>query len=130
DCGLGKTLSQLAWAEMLYIAGQAHDILLLCPIAVAEQTLAEAEKFDIACDVDIADSQSEVSLYGGITITNYEKLHKFDTTKFQAVVLDEASILKSFAGAVKRQLCEAFEDTPHKLCCTATPAPNDHMELG
>lgn len=130
DCGLGKTFQQLEWSAALFNSNQTHAkrILLLCPIAVAEQTQSESSHFNIQCPVHITASQSEVR--DGVSITNYEKLHKFDSSQFQAVILDESSILKSFTGAVKRQLCEAFARTPYRLACTATPAPNDHMELG
>jgi len=127
ECGLGKTVQQLVWAEHVCRHHNANA-LLLCPLAVQWQTKLEAEKFGIGCRVKLAESQADVQ--DGITITNYEKLHHFDASQFIAVVADEASILKSYVGATKRMLCDKFADTPYKLACTATPAPNDRMELG
>ncbi|MCR5652213.1 MAG: helicase [Ruminococcus sp.] len=124
DCGLGKTLQQLMWADEV---NKAIDkpVLILSPLAVAPQTRAEGVKFSI--DVNICENQADVQ--SGINITNYEKLDKFDTSTFGAVVLDESSILKSYMGKTKREIIKRFENTPYKLACTATPAPNDLMEL-
>lgn len=123
--GLGKTAQQLEWAKHVNLATDG-DILILAPLAVAHQTVREASKFDI--EAHYAKTQDDV--VPGITVTNYQRLDKFDCSKFVGVVLDESSILKSFMGAIKRQLMESFKDTQFKLACTATPAPNDHMELG
>lgn len=127
DCGLGKTLQQLEWASQVsqYTGGK---VILLCPPAVQWQTSVEAEKFNIKTPVKICESQSDV--VSGITITNYEKLHKFNASKFTGVVLDESSILKSYTGKTKQALVDQFSLTPYRLACTATPAPNDRMELG
>ena len=127
ECGLGKTFQQLAWADAV-VRRENKPVLLLCPIAVGRQTLKEAEKFGIVSDVKIVKDQSEVVT--GINITNYERLHLFDASKFVGVVLDESSILKSFTGKIKQQLCESFANTRYKLACTATPSPNDRMEIG
>lgn len=127
DCGLGKTFQQLVWAEMVH-KRTGGPILLLCPVAVAEQTKREHAKFWVDCKAAVVADQSEV--IDGINITNYEKLHHFKPEIFTGVVLDESSILKSYAGKTKRQLCEMFRNTDFRLACTATPAPNDHMELG
>lgn len=127
DCGLGKTLQQLEWARIVH-GHTGENALLLCPLAVQWQTEREAKKFNIDCDVTICESQDDVR--GGISITNYEKLHHFDASKFGIVVLDESGILKAYTGATKRKLCDQFANTPYKLACTATPAPNDRMELG
>lgn len=127
ECGLGKTFQQLAWAEQV-IRRENKPVLLLCPIAVGRQTVGEAEKFGISVDVRIAKQQSEVCT--GINISNYERIHLFDPKEFVGVVLDESSILKSFNGKTKTQLCDSFRDTPYKLACTATPSPNDRMEIG
>jgi len=121
DCGLGKTFQQLEWAR--HVPG---SVLILTPLAVAQQTVAEATRFGIAANY--ARSQSAVA--GQITVANYEMLDRFDPSAFAGVVLDESSILKSFDGATRTALIEAFRDTPYRLACTATPAPNDHMELG
>jgi DNA modification methylase len=128
DCGLGKTLQQLAWAEAILLAGRGRRVLILAPPAVAQQTWREAEKFSIRVAVKVCKSQAEVD--SGISITNYERLHKFEPKKFDAVVLDESSILKSYMGKTKQRLLTAFRDTPYRLACTATPAPNDHLEIG
>ena len=121
DCGMGKTLMQLEWAR--HIPG---NVLILAPLAVAQQTVREGERFGIA--VRYCRHQAEVT--DGITITNYEMLSQFDASTFTGVVLDESSILKSYMGKTKQLIIEIFKDTRFKLACTATPAPNDHMELG
>ena len=126
DCGLGKTLQQLSWAEAV-ACHTGRSVLLLCPIGVKHQTFAEASRFGIRCPV------VDAGQYDGpraIELTNYQRLHHVDPTRYAGVVLDESSILKSFTGSVKRQLVESFAATPYRLACTATPAPNDHMELG
>ncbi len=125
DCGLGKTIMQLEWARQMSGDGEA---LILTPLAVAEQTLAEHKKFGIQCAARIVSTDSDIG--PGINIANYERLHKFNAARFRAVVLDESSILKSYMGKTKQQLLKAFADTPYRLACTATPAPNDHLELG
>lgn len=127
DCGLGKTLMQLEWGSHVAWHTQ-RPVLLLCPIAVAEQTLSEHAKFGIQCQCRIVSDQSEVG--PGINICNYEKLHKLRAELFGGVILDESSILKAFTGKTRNALVEAFAQTPYRLCCTATPAPNDHDELG
>lgn len=124
DCGLGKTPQQLEWAEQTanYTGG---NVLILAPLAVAQQTQREGYKFGI--DTHICRKQSDVAK--GINITNYEMLEHFDLEKFNGIVLDESSILKAYMGKTKRYLVEKCKNIPFKLCCTATPAPNDHMEL-
>lgn len=128
DCGLGKTCQQLAWADELIRRAGVNRVLILCPLAVAQQTLAEASRFAIQSPVNVCREASEVE--AGITIANYERLHKFDTAVFDAVVPDESSILKSYTGKTKRELISAFKHCRFKLACTATPAPNDLLELG
>lgn len=125
DCGLGKTLMQLSWA---YEVSQHEEkpVLILAPLAVSAQTVAEGQRFGIS--VQLCEKAEDVT--PGINITNYEKLDRFDTSVFSGVVLDESSILKSFTGKVRTQLIESFSCTPYRLACTATPAPNDFMELG
>lgn len=125
DTGLGKTIQQLEWARQV-AAHTGRSVLILAPLAVSKQTVREGEKFGIA--VKYAADQGEAG--AAIVITNYERLDRFDPSKFGGVVLDESSILKSYSGATKRALLEAFASTPFKLACTATPAPNDHLELG
>lgn len=124
--GLGKTLMQLSWAR----AVAAHSfgrVLILCPLAVAEQTVAEASKFGIG-GVRYAADPSAVTT--DIVVTNYERFEKFDISDFSGIVLDESGIIKSQDGATRTMLTEACIETPWKLCCTATPAPNDYAELG
>jgi len=120
DTGLGKTRCQVVWAQN--VPGKK---LILAPVAVAPQTVREAKSIG----VDVFHSR-DGTIGDGITITNYERLHLFDTAQFTGVVLDESSILKSFMGKTKTMLCEQFSQTPFRLCCSATPAPNDYMELG
>lgn len=125
DCGLGKSLQSLEWSRIVasYTKG---EVLILAPLAVAGQTVREGEKFGIP----VAYAREQADVAGPITITNYELLERFDPSRFAGVVLDESSILKNFMGATKRRLLEAFAATPFRLACTATPAPNDHLELG
>ena len=120
DCGLGKTLMQLEWAR--HVPGR---VLVLTPLAVAQQTVAEAARFGIEASVS-----RDGAVTSQITISNYEMLHRFDPSAFDGVVLDESSILKSYDGRTRTAIIEAFRATPFRLACTATPAPNDHAELG
>jgi DNA modification methylase len=121
DTGLGKTLMQLAWAQHA-----AERVLILAPLAVAGQTVKEGQRWGI--DTTYARSMSQ-SPERGITITNYEMLQHFNVSDFGAVVLDESSILKHFDGKTRTALIKAFAETPRRLCCTATPAPNDISEI-
>lgn len=121
DCGMGKSFMQLEWARCV-----PGNVLILAPLAVAKQTVQEGRKFGI--EATYARDQKQVS--GKITITNYEMLEHFDPSEFQGIVLDESSILKSYEGKFRNRIIESFSDTPYRLACTATPAPNDYMELG
>lgn len=121
DCGLGKTLMQLVWAR-----NTGQRTLILAPLCVAEQTVREGAKFGIP--VLYAPDHAHIGT-APIVITNYERLDKFDVSAFGAVVLDESSILKAFDGKTRTKLIETFKATPYRLCCTATPAPNDIAEL-
>jgi hypothetical protein len=123
--GLGKSLMELSWAHAIHTEA-GGDVLIITPLAVAAQMAKEGEKFGITIRKCI--SQSEVT--PGITVTNYEKLHNFDLSKFIGVVLDESSILKSYDGKTRTQLIEDCQAVPFRLAATATPAPNDFMELG
>lgn len=121
DCGLGKTFMQVAWADALNV-----PTLILAPLCVAEQTVAEAAKLGITVHY----AQDHHAAHGHrLVITNYERLEKFDPKAFSAVVLDESSILKAFDGKTRTRLIQAFQHTPYRLCCTATPSPNDIAEL-
>jgi superfamily II DNA or RNA helicase len=127
ECGLGKTLQQLSWAEQV-VKKTNKPVVLHCPVGVRQQTKSESEKFGIGVDVRIANEQSDIVI--GINLVNYEKLHHFDPSTFAGVVLDESSILKNYTGKIKRQLVESYAKTRYRLACTATPSPNDRMELG
>ena len=122
DCGLGKSLMQIEWAN--HVNKQTNKpVLILAPLAVAGQTVKEGLKFHIdVCRYDGSNSP--------IQISNYEQLENIDTSIFGGVVLDESSILKNFEGATKKLILDLFANTPYKLACTATPSPNDPMELG
>lgn len=126
DCGLGKTLMQLSWASALHEACGV-DVLILTPLAVAAQTVREAARFGIE---SVSQVRTQRDVEPGISVANYEMLHKLDCASFGAVVLDESSILKAFTGKTKMRLVEAFSATRYRLACTATPAPNDVLELG
>lgn len=126
DCGLGKTAQQLEWASQV-CRKTGGSVLILTPLAVAHQTADEARKFGLVAKVaECADDVAEP----GIWITNYEKLEKFDCDQFIGVVLDESSILKNFTGKMRKMLTNTFSNTPYRLCCTATPSPNDYTEFG
>ena len=119
DTGLGKTFMQLEWARLV-TRGKA---LIVAPLSVARQTIAEARKLGL--EVHFSRDGSAHPL----TITNYEMIDSVDPSQFDAVVLDESSILKGLDGKTRAKLCELFSKTPYRLCCTATPAPNDIAEI-
>jgi DNA modification methylase len=121
DCGFGKTPMQLEWAR--HVPG---DVLILAPLAVSAQTVREGRKFGIP----VGYARNDEQITERITITNYEMLDRFDVSRFAGVVLDESSILKAYDGKTRTQIIETFAQTPFRLACTATPAPNDYMELG
>jgi len=125
DTGLGKSRVEAA-AAAEFATATGRPSLILTPLAVARQMVRECAAVGI--DARIVREQSDVG--DGVNIANYERLPKLDPSVFGGVVLDESSILKSFSGPTKRMLCEAFSETPYRLAATATPAPNDHMELG
>ena len=125
DCGLGKTPMQLSWAYQVH-KHTGGKILILAPLAVADQTKREAEKFVYVAKV----VEKQEDCIDGINITNYEKLDRFIAKEFVGIVLDESSILKSYSGKVRTAIIQNFHEVPYKLACTATPAPNDYMELG
>ena len=119
DCGLGKTIMQLEFAAKI-----PGKVLILAPMAVAQQTVREGQKFGIHA------VYSREAIDEKITITNYEMLWHFRPSDYNGIVLDESSILKSFDGTFRNLIIEAFRVTPFRLACTATPSPNDYMELG
>lgn len=125
DTGLGKTLQQGEWAHQVcrYTGG---NVLIVAPLCVSQQTVEELAKFRI--EVRYVRDQSQVQ--SGISITNYEMLKHFDPSRFVGVVLDESSILKDHTSKTRQMIIEMFSRTPYRLSCTATPSPNDFMELG
>ena len=125
DCGMGKTIMQLSWAEQVcnHAGGM---VLIVAPLAVAAQTCREGHTFGI----HVNKARTADDLQPGANITNYEMLAHFEGVDFSGVVLDESSILKSYTGAIRNQIISMFKFTPYRLACTATPAPNDYMELG
>lgn len=120
DTGLGKTRQQLEWARLM--GGRS---LVVAPLGVARQTVAEAAQIGI----DAHYTRDGGDLVDGINITNYEMIGHFNPADFNSVVLDESSILKALDGKTRGRLIEMFGDTPYRLCCTATPAPNDITEI-
>src|SRR6478609_1096332 len=115
DCGLGKTLMQLEWSHKV-VQHTGKPVLILAPLTVKGQTIEETAKFQIPLD--------------NIEINNYEQIENIDCRKYGGIVLDESSILKNYSGAYKTLILQYFEKTPYKLACTATPSPNDELEIG
>ena len=126
DTGLGKTAMQAEYARHV-LAHTGRPVLIVAPLAVAHQTIAEAALMGLS--VTYARSQAEVT-GPGLYITNYDRITAFDGSAFAGVVLDESSILKAYTGKTKQALVSQFANTPYRLACTATPAPNDWIELG
>lgn len=130
DCGLGKTLMQIEWANKVS-QHTGRPVLILAPLAVSGQTIKEGEKFGIkVCKFDFIKDCENDKPTNAIYISNYEQLDNIDCSAFSGIVLDESSILKNFEGATKKVILDNFANTPYKLACTATPSPNDPMELG
>lgn len=125
DTGTGKTRMQLTWADRV-VKHERGDVLILAPLAVATQTIAEGKQ--IGVDVHYHRHQDDVD--SPITITNYEMMDSFDAGQFIGIVLDESSRIKSYDSKTRDQVISEFGRTPYRLACTATPAPNDYMELG
>jgi DNA modification methylase len=124
DCGLGKTPMQLEWARLV-CERRGGIVLIVAPLAVAEQTVREGEKFGVP--VNICRTGDDITL--GVNVTNYEMLRHFEPDALAGIVLDESSILKSYDGKTRTQIIEFAERLPFRLACTATPAPNDPAEL-
>jgi superfamily II DNA or RNA helicase len=122
DTGMGKTFMQVEWARA--VAGDDKRVLILAPLAVAEQTVREAEKLKVKICYRRKDEGDK------ITITNYEMMEYFDPKDFEGIVLDESSIIKAYTGKIRDQIITQFHTVPFKLACTATPSPNDYTELG
>ena len=125
DTGLGKTLMQTSWADAVCKHTQG-DVLILAPLCVAHQTVEESAKFGISVNY----CRSQDGIQKGINITNYEMLEHFDIDSFIGIVLDESSIIKNRDGKTRNALIESCKNVPFKLSCTATPSPNDFMEIG
>lgn len=124
DCGLGKTFQELVWADNV-VRHKNKPVILLTPIAVSAQTVAEAEKFGIE-----AHRSMDGKVRPGINVVNYERLHYFSASDFAGCVCDESSILKNFDGQRKGQITEFMHHMEFRLLATATAAPNDYIELG
>ena len=125
DTGLGKTAMQAEWARQV-AAHTGGRVLILAPLCVAQQTVEEEAKFGTSIKYCRKESQAS----GEIIITNYEMVDHFDVADYAGVVLDESSILKSHDSKTRARIISMFDKTPYRLSCTATPSPNDHMELG
>ncbi len=133
DCGLGKTPMQLEWAK--HVVNKTNKpVLILAPLAVSGQTIKEGTKFNVKVSKFTSnDNALSVEFHNGIEriwISNYEQIDNIDFSIFSGIVLDESSILKNFEGLIKTKLIEVCKLIPYKLCCTATPSPNDPMEMG
>ena len=127
DCGLGKTLQQMEWAK--HVSENTNKpVLILAPLGVVPQTIQEGVKFGYDIK-ELSISVFDSNLNNGIYITNYENLDNIESRLFSGIVLDESSILKNFDGKTKQKIIDEFSNTPYKLACTATPSPNDTMEL-
>jgi len=124
ECGLGKSPVQLTWAQNI-VEKTNMPVLILTPLAVSAQTVREASKFNIE-----AKQSRDGVINSKIVVTNYHKLHYFSPNDFAGVVCDESGILKNYDGAIKSQVTEFMKKTKYRLLCTATPAPNDLIELG
>jgi len=126
DCGTGKTLMELVWADNV-IRHTNKSVLLLTPLAVGQQVVKEGEKFGIPC---IRSRDGVIPSKPSIVVTNYERLHYFNADDFAGVVGDESSAIKNFQGKTKAAVTEFMRTIPFRLLCTATAAPNDYFELG
>jgi hypothetical protein len=126
DCGLGKTLMQLVWAENVHRVTN-RPVLILAPLSVSSQTVEEAAKFDMQA---YRSPDGKFPAGSGIVTTNYERLHYFDLDQFGGIVCDESSILKNFDGKIKAAITHAMRKVKYRGMYTATPSPNDYTELG
>ena len=127
DCGLGKTIQQLEWAQKV-CERIDKPVLILAPLAVISQTIKEGDKFGYNV-TELALTTFDQDLDTGIYITNYDNMDNIDAYLFGGIVLDESSILKNFQGKTRTALIDEFRNTPYKLACTATPSPNDTTEI-
>ena len=125
DCGLGKSIQFLSWADAVH-TNTGKDVIIFSPLGVSYQTVREGEKFG----VNVTRCESMADVKPGVNITNYERVDKFDADAFVGCVLDESSIIKDQSGKFRNRLIESYRETPYKLCCSATPSPNNYQELG
>lgn len=125
DCGMGKTLQQIEWGRMV-ANHTGGNVLILAPLAVASQTVREGLKIG----ANITRCKTGDDVRPGLNVTNYDRLHLFSPDQFAGIVLDESSILKSFSGKMRQDIQNFGHQIHYRLCCTATPAPNDIMEIG
>lgn len=124
DCGMGKTPMQLAWADQI-VRKTNKPVLILAPNAVTTQTVREADKFGIGASLS-----RDGTVRAGINVANYERLHYFDPNDFAGAVCDESAILKSFDGVRRQEITDFMRKMRYRLLCTATPSPNEYIELG
>lgn len=124
DCGLGKTFQQVEWARQIIGKAGIDRVLIVAPLSVSTQTIDEAAKLNVEITYKAEPDEST-----GIWITNYQRIHKFVEVPLDGIVLDESSILKSLDGKTRTLLLDKFTSIPYRLCCTATPSPNDLTEL-
>ena len=125
DTGLGKTFQQLLWSDSV-VKETKGKVLVVAPLSVSSQTVREGKKFGIV----VNKIRHEQDIRPGINITNYDILNHFNCSQFDGVVIDESSVLKNYSGKIRNEIIDLFRYTPYKLACTATPAPNDIMEIG
>ena len=125
DCGLGKTFIQLTWAQNI-IRKTNKPVLILTPLSVATQTVGEGAKLG----VKVHNRRDGIKPNDKLIVTNYERLHYFDSNDFAGIVCDESSILKNYDGTTRGMITDFMRKTPYRLLCTATAAPNDYIELG
>lgn len=124
ECGLGKTFQQIEWSRLM-VENRNEPSLILAPLGVSGQTIDEANKLG----VEIVRANSGKKSFNKIEISNYEQIDNIDFSQYGSIVLDESSILKNFDGATKKKIIKVCRDIPFRLACTATPSPNDDMEL-
>ena len=125
NTGLGKTAMQCEWARQVR-EKTGGRVLIVAPLCVAKQTEEEAAKFGI----DVTYCREQWGASDGISVTNYEMLDHFSLSEFSGIVLDESSIIKNRDGKTRKRIIESTSAIPYRLSCTATPSPNDYMELG
>jgi len=125
ECGLGKTIQQLEWSKIIQ-QKTSKPVIIIAPLGVSKQTVREGEKFGY--QINLCKDKNDI--INGINITNYEKIEKFDFSVFSGICLDESSILKSFNSTTRQKITELSKGIKYKLCCTATPSPNDYPEIG